>query len=226
MFRRNVIDRFVDDYAAGRTPNPCVSCNNFVKLGTLRSTPTGSAHTTLRPATTRASNDAPTARTFSAVRSQRIKPTRSRNSRRSSSHGCCSRSASSTKHATRAHARRLGLPVHDKPESQDICFVEGGDYRDVLARFRPEIDVRRCGRRDDRRADRRARRHRELYRRPARAAAGKRRRRRGTSPASTRRRTRSSSGAKTSCLRTVLKPTKSISIRPERFGAGDAPCSR
>ncbi len=36
-FRRNVVDRFVDDYRAGRTPNPCVACNNFVKLGTLRS---------------------------------------------------------------------------------------------------------------------------------------------------------------------------------------------
>ena len=35
-FRRNVIDRFASDYATGRTPNPCVSCNNFVKLGTLR----------------------------------------------------------------------------------------------------------------------------------------------------------------------------------------------
>src|SRR5579862_8348328 len=34
-FRRNVIERFADDYAKGRTPNPCVSCNNFVKLGTL-----------------------------------------------------------------------------------------------------------------------------------------------------------------------------------------------
>src|SRR5581483_6371273 len=34
-FRRGVLDRFADDYAAGRTPNPCVSCNNAVKLGTL-----------------------------------------------------------------------------------------------------------------------------------------------------------------------------------------------
>ncbi|MHB8462412.1 MAG: tRNA 2-thiouridine(34) synthase MnmA, partial [Vulcanimicrobiaceae bacterium] len=34
-FRKNVIDRFVDAYATGRTPNPCVACNNFVKLGTL-----------------------------------------------------------------------------------------------------------------------------------------------------------------------------------------------
>src|SRR5579862_9623672 len=35
-FRRSVIARFVDDYGRGRTPNPCVTCNNEVKLGTLR----------------------------------------------------------------------------------------------------------------------------------------------------------------------------------------------
>jgi tRNA-specific 2-thiouridylase len=41
------------------------------------------------------------------------------------------------KTATRAHAERLGLLVADKTESQDICFVEGGDYRDILARVAP-----------------------------------------------------------------------------------------
>ncbi len=44
------------------------------------------------------------------------------------------------KNATREHARRFGLTVHDKTESQDICFVEGGDYRDVLARERPDLN--------------------------------------------------------------------------------------
>jgi tRNA-specific 2-thiouridylase len=43
------------------------------------------------------------------------------------------------KATTRRHALRLRLPVHDKTESQDVCFVEGGDYRDVLARLRPEL---------------------------------------------------------------------------------------
>jgi tRNA-uridine 2-sulfurtransferase len=43
----------------------------------------------------------------------------------------------SDKAATRAHAARLGLPVAEKTESQDICFVEGGDYRDVLERLAP-----------------------------------------------------------------------------------------
>ncbi len=44
------------------------------------------------------------------------------------------------KRGTREHARAMGLPVHDKTESQDICFVEGGDYRDVLARTDASIN--------------------------------------------------------------------------------------
>ena len=78
-FRRNVIERFADDYASGRTPNPCVSCNNFVKLGTLVQYAHRSDARTSQPATTREVELRPTARISSVTRMPKIRPTRSRN---------------------------------------------------------------------------------------------------------------------------------------------------
>ena len=43
-----------------------------------------------------------------------------------------------TKEQVRAHAARLGLRTAAKPDSQDICFVASGDYRDFLAAHFPE----------------------------------------------------------------------------------------
>jgi tRNA-specific 2-thiouridylase len=43
-----------------------------------------------------------------------------------------------TKDEVRDHARRLGLSLHDKPESQDICFVPDRDYARVVRERRPE----------------------------------------------------------------------------------------
>jgi tRNA-specific 2-thiouridylase len=42
-----------------------------------------------------------------------------------------------SKEETRAHAERFGLPVAAKPDSQDICFVAGGDYADIVRKMRP-----------------------------------------------------------------------------------------
>jgi tRNA-specific 2-thiouridylase len=141
VFRRNVIERFADDYAAGRTPNPCVSCNNFVKLGTLaqyadrlgaRYVATGHyARIERRP-------DGP-----HLFRSEHAKDqayalaqlTTAQLDRLMLPLG------EFEKATTRAHARRLGLLIHDKTESQDICFVESGDYRTVLSQLRPEINA-------------------------------------------------------------------------------------
>lgn len=136
-FRRTVIERFAQEYASGRTPNPCVSCNNFVKLGTLRKyadslgaqfIATGHygriehrADGTHLFRGTRAKDQAyALAQLSPAQLSRLLLPL-----------------GELDKDGTRRHARRLGLPVHDKTESQDICFVEGGDYRDLLTRVGP-----------------------------------------------------------------------------------------
>ncbi|MBV8490306.1 MAG: tRNA 2-thiouridine(34) synthase MnmA [Candidatus Eremiobacteraeota bacterium] len=142
-FRKNVIERFADDYAAGRTPNPCVSCNNFVKLGTLagyadrlgaRYVATGHyariEHRQDGPHLYRTRHAKDQAYALAGLEPAQLGR-------------LLLPLGSLDKSATREHARRLGLPVHDKPESQDICFVEGGDYREVLETVRPGI--RRAG---------------------------------------------------------------------------------
>jgi tRNA-uridine 2-sulfurtransferase len=139
-FRRNVVERFADDYASGRTPNPCVSCNNFVKLGTLaeyaerldaRFVATG------HYARLEQRDDGPHLyRTASAKDQSYALAQLSRDQLAK----LLLPLGAFDKATTRTHAKRMGLPVHEKTESQDICFVEGGDYRDVLARVRPEIN--------------------------------------------------------------------------------------
>ena len=138
-FRRNVIDRFVDDYAQGRTPNPCVSCNNFVKLGTLSeyAKQLGATHVaTGHYARLEHRTDGAHLFRSRSTKDQAYALAQLTPSQLST---LLLPLGELDKAATRAHAKRLGLPVHDKTESQDICFVEGGDYRDVLARVRPRL---------------------------------------------------------------------------------------
>ena len=140
VFRRSVIERFADDYARGRTPNPCVSCNNLVKLGALRRyadslnarfVATGHyarlEHRADGPHLFRSEHAKDQAYALAQLAPDQL-------SRLLLPLGDLD------KGATRAHAKRLGLPVHDKAESQDICFVEGGDYREFLGTLRPELN--------------------------------------------------------------------------------------
>ncbi|MBV9403195.1 MAG: tRNA 2-thiouridine(34) synthase MnmA [Candidatus Eremiobacteraeota bacterium] len=138
VFRRSVVERFAEDYTRGRTPNPCVACNNFVKLGTLRTyakqlgaryIATGHyarvQHRSDGPHLFRGRRDKDQAYALAQLTVAQLEM-------------LLLPLGHFDKQATRQHAQRLGLPVHDKIESQDICFVEGGDYRDIVAQLRPQ----------------------------------------------------------------------------------------
>lgn len=138
-FRRNVLERFVEDYAAGRTPNPCVSCNNFVKLGTLRAYADSlGAQYVATGHYARLEHGSDGVHLFRGAHAKDQAYALAQLSVEQLS-GLLLPLGDLGKSATRTHARRLGLSVHDKGDSQDICFVEGGDYRETLLRIRPQL---------------------------------------------------------------------------------------
>ncbi len=144
-FRTGVVTAFVADYRNGRTPNPCVSCNNFVKLGTLR---TFAERIGARYVATghyaRLAHRPDGAHLFAGDGAK--------DQSYALAQLTCDQLATLllplgefAKEETRAHAVRLGLSVAEKPDSQDICFVEGGDYRDVVARVGAEAGRETAG---------------------------------------------------------------------------------
>ncbi len=136
-----IIDYFVDEYARGRTPNPCVRCNDWLKFGKLHDYArqigadfVASGHY----ARVDRSGDSPVLRRgldlskdqsyvlFGAPRArlaEMVLPI----------------GEFATKAEVRDLARRYGLPVFDKPDSQEICFVPDNDYAGLVERRRPEL---------------------------------------------------------------------------------------
>jgi len=130
-FRRDVIDNFVNEYAQGRTPIPCVRCNTFTKFrdlvahaDALDCTHVATGHYVVaRDGVLHRGADPNKDQTYfmwgidRAVVKRMITPV-----------------GDITKEETRAVARRLELVTADKKESVDICFVPDGNYPAVLER--------------------------------------------------------------------------------------------
>lgn len=129
-FQENVIDYFMDEYLHGRTPNPCIACNRYVKWESLlrRSMEIGADYiaTGHYARIERLSNGRYALGTSATAAKDQTYAlynlTQSQLSRTLMPVGAY------TKEQIRAFASELELPVAHKPDSQEICFVPDKDY--------------------------------------------------------------------------------------------------
>jgi tRNA-specific 2-thiouridylase len=146
QFERLVIDYFASEYQAGRTPNPCVMCNEKVKFGNLWSKAkalgcdyiaTGHYAIIDHGAGTPAFQRGEGAAAPPAVLRKSVDRRKDQSYFLFSLHQAQLRRALTplgrmTKPQVREVARSLGLKVADKIDSQEICFVPGNDYKSFL----------------------------------------------------------------------------------------------
>src|SRR5207248_6769315 len=135
-----IIDYFADEYLAGRTPNPCVVCNNWLKFGKLWSygkqlsadfIATGHYARSLtrngQPELHRAADPAKDQSYVLFGLKRSLLP------------HLLFPIGGYRKEEIRSLAREAGLGVADKPDSVEICFVPGGDHAEFIRRRRPDL---------------------------------------------------------------------------------------
>jgi len=135
LFQRQVLDYFLDEYRRARTPNPCVRCNQRIKFGALldQARALGGEFLATGHYVRRAAREGRYAVCRAACREKDQSYVLSGLSQEQLARVVFPL-GDLTKDETRTIARSLGLDLADKSDSQDICFLEGGDYRGYLAR--------------------------------------------------------------------------------------------
>ena len=148
-FQEKVVNDFIEEYKSGRTPNPCIRCNQFIKFDYLR-----------RKAKELGAEYVATGHYARIYKSEINSKSKIQNSNKYSlfkgkdpkkdqayvlymmdqeslAHTLFP-NGGLTKTDVRKLAKDLGLPVHDKDESQEICFIEDDDYGRFLKEVYPE----------------------------------------------------------------------------------------
>ena len=138
-FKKDVIDSFIDSYATGETPIPCVQCNRTVKFRDLYAYARGlnidaliTGHYVNR---IQKNGNAEMYRAADLIRDQSyflFTTTQEQLNFLRFPLGFMQ------KNETRKIASELNLNVADKPDSQDICFVPNGNYASVIKKYKPE----------------------------------------------------------------------------------------
>lgn len=141
QFAKHVIADFVREYTAGRTPLPCAHCNGELKFETLAERARGlGAELVATGHYARVDRDADT----NDLRLRRgADPSKDQayflfSLSREQLGRACFPVGDRSKEEVRAYARARRLPVADKPDSQEICFVADDDYASFVARRAPE----------------------------------------------------------------------------------------
>ncbi len=137
-FERHVIERFVDEYRAGRTPNPCVLCNRHIKFASfLRKAKS------LEADLVATGHYASTTRTPHGIELRKGRDRAKDQSyflypiRRSDLGMITFPLADHAKEEVRREFGAVGAETQEAPESQDICFIPGNDYRGFVGQFIP-----------------------------------------------------------------------------------------
>ncbi len=142
-----IIDYFVDEYVAGRTPNPCVRCNDWLKFGKLHdyATQIGAdfvasghyARVGSRGVDAGLGPDPPDRCLLRALDHSKDQSYVLFGVPRQQLRRMLLPIGGMHKTRVRDLARELGLPTFDKPDSQEICFVPDNDYAGLVERMRP-----------------------------------------------------------------------------------------
>lgn len=136
IFKRQVVDNFLSEYAAGRTPNPCVRCNKLVKLGLLLKE------------VKKLGCDYLASGHYASIKKSKtgFQLSRAKDKAKDQSYFLYTLSQNELKHLLfplsgytkkqiRQIAKKFKLPVAAKPESQEICFISSKSHNDFLRRY-------------------------------------------------------------------------------------------
>ena len=142
FFKKEIIDDFVDTYTAGETPNPCVKCNKNVKFGKLFEIAKDLGADALA--------------TGHYVRKAKVDDAdvllKGIDKNKDQSYFLFAINKAQInflkfplgnlkKEETRQFAKKYGLTISNKPESQDICFASRGKYSQIVKKLRPEAHI-------------------------------------------------------------------------------------
>jgi tRNA-specific 2-thiouridylase len=142
VFARRVIDYFCREYRAGRTPNPCIVCNRYIKFGALREEVEKAGAEMLA--------------TGHYARIEKVKDGRyilkkGRDPQKDQSYFLCQLTQEQlgrtlfplgemTKDEVKKLAAEMGLPAVDRPESQEVCFIPDSGRAQFLENYSSELN--------------------------------------------------------------------------------------